>query len=210
MRPEHSIRRRPGRSGRADGHRDRPRLHGSSCQCGRGERCCRLAGDHQYERVGPKSRGTRRAWEAAAGQSLMRGVLVAPIPYHPRSRSGRRLTREDCGHPCSIVEVERRSSAPPLRRAATPRRGRDDEHRYCRCDWFDLSALPSARMSRHRCLVSAHSTHLQIDPLVPPTWPFPLRHWSSIAPTGRDDQAGGNQQACEELTRAEGLKVPVP
>ena len=61
MRPKHSIRRRPGRSSRADGHHDLPRLHGWSCQCGRVERCRRLAGDHQYERVGPRSRGTRRA-----------------------------------------------------------------------------------------------------------------------------------------------------
>jgi hypothetical protein len=187
MRPEHSIRRPPGRSGRADGHRDRPRLHGWSCQCGQGERRCRLAGDHPYERVGPRRRGTRRAWEAAAGQSLMRSVLGAPIPPHPQSRSGRRLTREDCGHPCSIAEVE---------------------HRYCR--YLSVLVLPSARMSPHRCLVTAPSTHFQIDPLVPPAWPFPLRHWTSIAPTGRDDQAGGNQRACKELRRAKGPKVPVP
>lgn len=208
MRPEHPIRRRPGRSGRAAGRHDRPRRHGWRRQGGRVERRRRLAGDHPYERDGPRSRRTLRAWEA--GPSLTRSVLDAPSPSDPRSRSCRRLTREDCGHPCSIVEVERRSSALPLRRVGFPRHERDDEYRCCRCDWFDLSVRPSARMSRHRCLVTAHSTHLQIDPLVPPAWPFPLRHWFSIAPTGRDDQAGGNQQAWAELRRARGLKVPVP
>ena len=137
-------------------------------------------------------------------------MLGAPSPSDPPNRSCRRLSREDCGQPGSIVEVERRSSALPLRRAGIPRRGWDDEYRCCRCDWFDLSVRPSARMSRHRWLATAHWTHFQIDPLVPPALPFPLHHWSSIAPTGRDGQAGGNQQACAELRRARGLKVPVP
>jgi hypothetical protein len=208
MRPEHSIRRRPGRPGRPAGHLDRLRRHGWRCLGGRVEWRRRLAGDHQYERDGPRSRRTRRAWEA--GQCLTRSVLGAPSPSDPRSRSCRRLTRENCAHPCSIAEVERRSSALPLRHVGFPRRARDDEYRRCRCDWFDWSVRPSARMSRQRCLATAHSTHLQIDPLVPPAWPFPLRHWPLIAPTGRDDQAGRNQQAWAELRRARGLKVPVP
>jgi hypothetical protein len=210
MRPEHPVRFRPGRSGRADGHLDYPRCPGWRRQGGRGGRRRRLAGHHRYEGDGPTSKRRLRAW--AAGQSLMRSVLGAPSPSDRRSRSCRWLTREHCGHPCSIVEVERRSSALPLRRAGFPRREVDDGYRCCRCDWFDVSVPPSARMSRHRCLVTGHSTHLhlQVDPLVPPAWPFPLRHWSSIAPTGRDDQAGRNQQACAELRRASGLKVPVP
>ena len=209
MRPEHSTQRRPGRPGRADGHHDRLRCHGWRCLGGRVERRRRLAGDHQYERDGPRSRRTPRA--SAAGPSLTRSVLGAPSPSDPRSRSCCRLTREDCGHPCSIVEVERRTSAPPLRHAWMPRRERDDEYRCCRCDWVDPSVRPSARMSRHRCLVTAHSTHLhlQVDPLVPPAWPFPHHHWSSIAPTGRDDQAGRNQQAWAEHRRARVRKVPV-
>jgi hypothetical protein len=210
MRPEHSTQRRPGRPGRVAGHLDYPRCPGWRCQGGRGERRRRLAGDHQYERDGPTRKRPLHAW--ATGQSLTRSVLGAPSPSDPRSRSWRRPTREDCGHPRSIVEVERRSSAVPLRHAGFPRRERDDGYRCYRCDWFHVSVTPSARMSRQRCLVTAHSTHLhlQIDPLVPPAWPFPLRHWSSIAPTGRDDQAGRNQQACAELRRASGLKVPVP
>jgi hypothetical protein len=208
MRPEHSIQCRPGRPGRADGRHDRLRCHGWRRQGGRVERCRRPAGDHQNERDGPKSMRTHRG--VAAGQSLTRSVLDAPFPSDPPSRSCRRLSREDCGHPCPIVEAERRSSALPLRHAGFPRHERDDEYRCCRCDWFDLSVRSSARMSRQRCLVTAHSAHLQIDSLVPPAWPFPLRHWSSIAPTGRDDQAGGNLQAWAELRRARDQKVPVP
>jgi hypothetical protein len=210
MLPEHSTQRRPGHPGREGGHHDRPRYYGWRCQAGRRERCYRRDGDRRYEREGPRSEWTPRAWEA--GPSLTKSVLGAPSPSDPRSRSCCRLTREDFGYPCSIVEVEHRTSALPLRHAWIPRPERDDEYRCRRFDWIDLSVRPSARMSRHRCLVTAHSTHLhlQVDPLVPPAWPFPLRHWSSIAPTGRDDQAGRNQQACAELRRARGLKVPVP
>jgi hypothetical protein len=212
MRPEHSIRRRHGRPGRADGHHDRPHHHGWRRLDGPAEwrRRCRPAGDHQYERDGPRSKWTLRAWEA--GPSLTRSVLGAPSPSDPRSRSCCRLTREDCGPPCSIVELERRTSALPLRHAWIPRPERDDEHRCCRCDWVYLSVRPSVRMSRHSCLVTVHLTHLhlQVDPLVPPTWAFPRHHWSSIAPTGRDDQAGRNQQAWAELRRASVRKVPVP
>jgi hypothetical protein len=206
--PAHSIRFRPSRSGRTAGHHDRLRCHGWRCLGGRVEWRRRLAGDHQCERLGPRNRRSRRG--AAAGPNLTKSALGAPSPSDPRSRSCRRLTRGDSGHPCSIAEVERRSSALPLRHVGFPRRARDDEYRRCRCDWFDPLVRPSARMSRQRCLVTAHSTHLQIDPLVPPAWPFPLRHWPSIAPTGRDDQAGRNQQAWAELRRARGLKVPVP
>jgi hypothetical protein len=208
MRPEYSIRRRPGRPGRTDGHHDRRRRHGLRCLAGRVESLRRLAGDHQYERDGPRSRRTRRG--AMAGLSLTRSVLDAPSPSDHRSRSCRRLTREEYGHLCLIVEVERRSPSLPLRRVGYPRSERVDEYRCYRCDWFDVSVPPSRRMNRHRCLWTAHSTHLWIDPLVPPAWPFPLRHWSSIALTGRDDQAGRNQQAWAELRRARGLKVPVP
>jgi hypothetical protein len=216
MRPEHSTQRRPGRPGRAGGHYDRLRCHGWPRRGGRVERvarccrCCRPAGDHQYERDGPRSKWTPRAWEA--DPSLTRSVLGAPSPSDPRSRSCCRLTREDYGYPCSIVEVGRRNSALPLRHAWIPLPGRDGEYRCCRCDWFDLPVRPSARMSRRRCLLTGHATHLhlQVDPLVPPAQPFPHHHWSSIAPTGRDDQAGENQQAWAEHMRARVRKVPVP
>ena len=204
-RPGHSTQRRPDWRGRAGGHHDRPRCHGRRPLAGRVERCCRPARDQQYERDGPRSKRPLRAW--AAGQNLMRSVLGAPFPSDPRSprsRSCCRSTREDYGYPCSIVEVECRTSALLLRHASMPRRERDDEYRCCRCDWIDPSARPSARMSRHRGLLTGHAPHLhlQVDPLVPLPWPFPHHHWSSIAPTGRDDQAGKNQQAWAEHRRA--------
>jgi hypothetical protein len=209
MRPEHSTQPRPGRPGRADGHHDRLHCHGWRCLSGRVEWRRRLAGDHQYERDGPRSRWTPRASEG--GPSLRRSVVAAPSPSDPRNRSCCRLTREDFGYPCSIVEIERRTSVPPLRPAWMPRPERDDEYRCCRCDWVDPSVRPSVRMSRHSCLVTVHSTHvhLQVDPLAPPAWAFPHHHWSSIAPTGRDDQAGRNQQAWGEHRRARVRKVPV-
>ena len=199
---EHSIRR--GRPGRADGHLDRPRHLDGRAVWRR-----QLASDHQYERDGPTSRKTLRAW--VAGQSLTRSGPGAPSPSDPRSRSYRRMTREDCGPRRSIVEVERRTSALPLRPAWIPRPERDDEYRCCRCDWVDPSVRPSVRTSRHLCLVTVHSPHLhlQVDPLVPPAWAFPRHHWPSIAPTGRDDQAGRNQQAWAEHRRAHVRKVPV-
>jgi hypothetical protein len=210
MRPAHSTQPRPGRLGRAGGHHDRLGCHGWPRLGGRVEGFCRPAGDHQYERGGPRSKWTPRAWEA--GPRLTRSVLGAPSPSDPRSRSCCRLTREDCGSPCSIVELERRTSALPLRHAWIHRPERDDGCRCCRRGWLDLSVRPSVRMSRHSCLGTVHSTHrhLQVDPLVPPAWAFPRHHWSSIALMGRDDQAGRNQQAWAELRRASVRKVPVP
>ena len=209
MRPEHSTQPRPGRPGRADGHHDRPRCHAGGAWAGGSSGAASSPGTIS-------TRGTVRGVGGPlaprrAGPSLRRSVVAAPSPSDPQNRSCCRLTREDFGYPCSIVEIERRTSVPPLRPAWMPRPERDDEYRCCRCDWVDPSVRPSVRMSRHSCLVTVHSTHvhLQVDPLAPPAWAFPHHHWSSIAPTGRDDQAGRNQQAWGEHRRAHVRKVPV-
>ena len=152
---------------------------------------CRPAGDHQYERDGPRSKRTLRA--SAAGQSLTRSVLGAPSPSDPRSRSCCRLTREDYGYPCSIVEVERRTSALPLRHAWMPRHERDDEYRCCRCDWVDPSVRPSARMSRHRA-----PRDRPLDAPPPPGRPFGAPALAFPAPPLVFDRADGARRSGRE------------
>jgi hypothetical protein len=175
------------------------RCPGWGCPGGPGGRCDLDAPSGRVERGGLTMSTTRHA--AAADRCSMRLGTVAPdepvgpMPDDRLIRCGSTTcTGSGCRRHCwtRVAGVGRPSSVPRLRRARRhPSVGGGHCHRR--------SGGPGRHRGRprtpNRWLGSGRTRRHRIGLLVLRACPFLRHHRSSVAPTGRDDLAGGNQQA---------------
>jgi hypothetical protein len=143
-------------------------------------------------------------WKGEKGDLCSMREKASPYLSVPRPPSGWTIQKGSERH-CSFGVVGGPPSAPlPPRRAGNAR----DEDARPQCS---TAALVRGRATSWiRPPLNVESPHHRNDPLVLLACSFRCPNLFATAPKGRDDQAGGNQQACGELTLANGRGVPVP